>query len=330
MKNENITILVTGAAGFIGAHTTRKLLELGNTVVAVDNINDYYDTKMKRHRLDDLKQFPNFIFYKVDIENMFTLSEVFLKHRIDAIINLAARAGVRYSIKNPHIYLTTNAHGTLNLLELMREYEISKMVLASSSSLYAGQGMPFTEDLAVNTPTSPYAVTKKAAEVLAYSYHNLFDLDISILRYFTVYGPAGRPDMSYFRFIKWIDEGNELMLYGNGEQSRDFTFVDDIVDGTIQALKPVGYEIINLGNNQPHNILDLISIIEKELAKKAKIKYMPAQKADATATWADIGKAKKVLDWEPKVSLEEGIDKTIHWYYENRDLMKSIEIDLSV
>lgn len=323
-------ILVTDAAGFIGAHTTRKLLERGDNIIAVDNINDYYDIRLKRHRLDELKKFPNFTFYKTDIENMSLLSEVFSKHKIDAIINLAARAGVRYSIKNPHVYLSTNAHGTLNLLELMRKFDITKMVLASSSSLYAGQEMPFYEDLPVNTPVSPYAVTKKAAEMLAYSYHNLFDRDISILRYFTVYGPAGRPDMSYFRFIKWIDEGNELILYGDGKQSRDFTYVDDIADGTIKALKPLGYEIINLGNNHPHTMLEMIAMIEKGLNKKARIKNMPAQKADLATTWADIHKAKQQLAWEPKVSLEEGIEKTIHWYFENRDLMRNIEIDLSV
>ena len=324
------TILVTGAAGFIASRVARKLLENGESIVGVDNINDYYDKKLKHHRLNELKEFPNFTFYKTDIENMEALSDVFLKHKIDKIINLAARAGVRYSIKNPHVYLATNAHGTLNLLELMREHSIQKMVLASSSSLYAGQKMPFTEDLSVNTPISPYAVTKKAAEVLAYSYHYLFGLDITVLRYFTVYGPAGRPDMSYFRFIKWIDEGKELILYGDGEQRRDFTYVDDIVDGTIKALKPIGYEIINLGNNHPHNMLEMISIIEKGLGKKAEIKHMPVQKADATATWANITKAKRLLDWEPKVSLEEGIEKTIQWYYANRDLVGKLEIDMSV
>jgi len=190
--------------------------------------------------------------------------------------------------------------------------------------------MPFTEDLAVNTPISPYAVTKKAAELLAYSYYYLFGLDITILRYFTVYGPAGRPDMSYFRFIKWIDEGEELILYGDGEQKRDFTYVDDIVEGTIRALRPLGYEVINLGNNHPHTMIEMIAIIEKGLGKAAMIKNMPVQKADAEATWADISKAKRLLDWEPKVSLEEGINNTIQWFNENRDFVRKLEIDLSV
>lgn len=325
-----LNIMITGVTGFIGAAVALRLLESGARVIGVDNINDYYDKRLKHHRLTRLKQFLEFTFYKVDIENREALSDVFLRHKIDAIINLAARAGVRYSIKNPDVYLTTNARGTLNLLELMREHDIMKMVLASSSSLYTGQEMPFTEDLAVNTPVSPYAVTKKAAEVLTYSYHYLFGLDISVLRYFTVYGPAGRPDMSYFRFIKWIDEGKELILYGNGEQKRDFTYVDDIVDGTVKALKPLGYEIINLGDNNPHNMLEMISMIETGLDKKADIKHMPVQKADVDATWADVRKAKRLLDWEPKVPLDEGINKTIQWYLENRSLLSRIEIDMSV
>lgn len=322
--------MITGAAGFIGSATSRKLLENGENIVGIDNINDYYDKRLKHHRLDSLKQFPNFTFYEADIENREALSEIFRKQEIDAVINLAARAGVRYSIKNPEVYLKTNAYGTLNILELMRKHGIAKMVQASSSSLYAGQEMPFTETLPVNTPISPYAVTKKAAEVLAYSYHYLFGIDVSILRYFTVYGPAGRPDMSYFRFIKWIDEGRELIIYGNGEQKRDFTYIDDIVDGTIKALKPIGYEIINLGNSHPHSIIELISIIEKRLNKKAEIRNMPVQMADVEATWADISKAKRLLGWVPKISLEEGIDRTVEWYIEKRPLIREIEIDLSL
>jgi UDP-glucuronate 4-epimerase len=212
----------------------------------------------------------------------------------------------------------------------MKKHDIKKMVQASSSSLYAGGEMPFAENLPVNIPISPYAVTKKTAELLAYTYHHLFGLDITILRYFTVYGPAGRPDMSCFRFIKWIDEGHELILYGNGEQRRDFTYIDDIVDGTILALKPAGYEIINLGNNYPHSILEMISMIETCLNKKAKIKNMPSHNTDIEATWADISKANHLLGWAPSFSFEEGISKTIKWHIENRPFISRIEIDLSL
>ena len=323
-------ILVSGAAGFIGARTTVKLLESGHNVIGIDNMNNYYDTRLKRHRLAELKRFPNFTFYKIDIEDMAALRELLLEREIDAIISLAARAGVRHSMKNPHAYLKTNVNGTLNLLELMREYDVTKMVLSSSSSVYTGETMPFIESLPVNAPLSPYAATKKAAEILAYSYHELFGLDISVLRYFTVYGPAGRPDMSCFRFIKWIDEGEDLLLYGDGNQMRDFTYVDDIAEGTIKALKKVGYEIINLGNNRPHSILEMICLIEEATGKKANIKHMTANKADAPATWADIEKAKMLLDWEPKCPLSDGIVRTISWYRQNRTLARNIEIDLSL
>ncbi len=230
-------ILVTGAAGFIGSKTSQKLLEEGIPVIGVDNMNDYYDVTLKTHRLEALKKNKGFSFCKLDIENLAALDPIFRDNKIEAVINLAARAGVGYSIKNPHVYMSTNAHGVLNLLELMRKYNVKKLVHASTSSLFAGQKMPFTEDLPVNTPISPYAASKKAAEVMAYTYHYLFDLDISVLRYFTVYGPAGRPDMSIFRFIKWIDEGTPIELFGDGTQSRDFTYIDDIAAGTIKAQK---------------------------------------------------------------------------------------------
>lgn len=243
-------VLVTGCAGFIGWKTSEKLLNQGYTVIGIDNMNDYYDPKLKNYRLSLLEKNNRFKFFPVDIENIQALEVIFRLYKFDAVLNLAARAGVRYSMINPHVYLSTNASGTLNLLELMKKYGIGKMVLASTSSLYAGQPMPFKEDLAVNTPISPYAASKKAAEVMAYTYHYLFGIDVSVVRYFTVYGPAGRPDMSIFRFIKWIDEGKPIILYGDGSQARDFTYVDDIADGTILAMKNVGYEIINLGGGK--------------------------------------------------------------------------------
>ena len=292
------TVLVTGAAGFIANRVARDLAA-EHKVVAIDNVNDYYDVRLKEHRIEALDGIE---FHRIDIENKAAMQPLFEENQFNAVVNLAARAGVRYSMENPHVYMTTNAHGSLNLLELMREFDVKKYVLASTSSLYAGQQMPFVESLAVNTPISPYAASKKAAEVMAYSYHFLFGIDVSVVRYFTVYGPAGRPDMSIFRFIQWIDQGVPIELFGDGSQSRDFTYVDDIASGTIAALKPVGYEIINLGGgNQPISMNTVIATLEDLLGKKAKINYRDFHKADLKSTWADISKAKNLLGWEPKI-----------------------------
>ena len=317
-------IIVTGAAGFIGSKVTEKLLEKNINVIGIDNLNDYYDIRLKQWRLDQLNTNSNFQFYQINIEDINSLREIFQRHRIEAVINLAARAGVRYSIENPFIYHTTNIGGNLNLLEMCREFKINKYILASTSSLYAGQSTPFTEDLPVNNPISPYAATKKAAEAMAYTYHYLYGIDVSIVRYFTVYGPAGRPDMSPFRFIKWILEGTPLTIYGDGTQERDFTYVDDIAEGTIKSLKPLGYEIINLGNNQPRKLSDMIKIIEKYTGKKASYKYEDFHKADMKSTWANIGKAKNILSWQPQADLEEGIKRTVEWTQGNWDWVKDI------
>ena len=319
-------ILVTGCAGFIGWAVAKRLLEEGHRVIGIDNLNDYYDTKLKHYRLEELKSYKDFKFFQLDIEDYGKLKEVFKNYRFDAVINEAARAGVRASIEDPFVYMTTNANGTLNLLELCKNYGISKFVLASTSSLYAGQPMPFKEDLPVNTPISPYAASKKAAEVIAYTYHYLYGIDVSILRYFTVYGPAGRPDMSVFRFIKWIMEDSSLEVFGDGSQSRDFTYIEDIAEGTILALKPLGYQIINLGNNKPHSLLEMISLVERFTGKKAKIENREFHKADMKATWADITKAKELLGWQPKTSLEEGIEKTVDWFKKNWHWLKEVKL----
>jgi nucleoside-diphosphate-sugar epimerase len=229
-------------------------------------------------------------------------------------------------MENPFIYVSTNELGTLNLLESARENKISKFILASTSSLYAGQKMPFTEKLAVNTPISPYAASKKGAEAMCYSYHYLYGLDITILRFFTVYGPAGRPDMSIIRFIKWIDEQKPIELFGDGSQSRDFTYVDDIAKGVIKAIKKTGFKTINLGGNKPHKLSYMISLIEKNLNKKAAYDYKPFHKADITATWANIDEAKKILNWTPKISLEQGIKKSVDWYIANKKWFKDIKL----
>ncbi|ADU96058.1 NAD-dependent epimerase/dehydratase [Thermovibrio ammonificans HB-1] len=321
------SVLLTGAAGFIGYRTAKLLLEKGYKVIGVDNLNNYYDPKLKEYRLNLLKENRNFKFYRLDIENFEALKVVFEENSFEGIINLAARAGVRYSIENPFVYETTNSLGTLNLLELMKEFGLKKFVLASTSSLYAGQPMPFKEDLPVNTPISPYAASKKAAEVMSYTYHYLYGFDVTVVRYFTVYGPAGRPDMSIFRFIKWIDEGRPVEVYGDGTQSRDFTYVDDIAEGTIRAYETeTGYQIINLGGNRPHQLKEVIRLIEEYLGKKAEIIYKPFHKADLKATWADITKAREILGWEPKVPLEEGLRRTVEWHKENRDFLREITL----
>jgi UDP-glucuronate 4-epimerase len=324
------TYLLTGVAGFIGSKVCQFLLQDGHHVIGVDNLNDYYDVSLKTWRLNELGKLDSsfFHFLQLDIEDYSVVEALFREHgSFDGVINLAARAGVRYSMENPHVYLSTNAAGTLNLLECMRESYCPKMVLASTSSLYAGQKMPFSEDLPVNEPLSPYAASKKAAELMAYSYHKLYDTDVSVVRYFTVFGPAGRPDMSVFRFIRWIDEGVPIELFGDGSQSRDFTYVDDIARGTIVAIKPVGYEIINLGGGRnPVSLNVIIERLESLLGKKAKIDNKPFHIADIKETWADIDKAKNLLGWEPQVSLDEGLEKSVRWYVDNREWLKDIEV----
>mgnify|MGYP001084362640 CR=1 FL=1 len=311
--------LVTGAAGFIASKTAEFLLNDGHEVVGIDNLNDYYDVRLKEHRLETLKPHKNFKFQKMDIEDRAALKKLFKDNKFDGVLNLAARAGVRYSMEHPAVYMTTNAMGTLNILDMMNEHGVKKMVLASTSSLYAGQPMPFLETLPVNTPISPYAASKKAAEVMAYTYTFLYKMDVSVVRYFTVYGPAGRPDMSIFRFIKWIDEGTPIELFGDGTQARDFTYVDDIARGTIAALRPVGYEVINLGGgNNPIDLMTVIAMIEKFLGKKAKIANKEFHIADIKETWADISKANKLLGWKPTVSLEEGVKRSVDWHLANK------------
>lgn len=354
------TYLLTGVAGFIAARVCELLLEAGHRVVGVDNLNDYYDVRLKDYRLSRLLgagvgkpgggpkksvydgasglQHGNFTFHALDIENLPALEALFAAHQFDAVFNLAARAGVRYSMENPHVYLSTNTLGTLNLLECQRKHSVKKQVLASTSSLYAGCPMPFTEDQPVNTPLSPYAAAKKGAELMAYSYHKLYGLDISVLRYFTVFGPAGRPDMAPLRFIKWIDEGTPIELFGDGSQARDFTYVDDIARGTILAAKPLGYEIVNLGGGRnPLTLRTIIGYIEQALADggrtaegggppKARVVGKPFHVADIKETWADISKARRLLGWEPEISPEDGFVWTVNWHLANREWMKDIRL----
>lgn len=307
-------VLVTGAAGFIGSKVCEFLMRDGVEVVGIDNLNDYYDVDLKKERLKALEN-SKFRFLNIDIEDFGALKGLFQNNEFDVVFNLAARAGVRYSMENPHIYMTTNAHGTLNLLENMKEHKVKKFILASTSSLYAGQEMPFKEELPVNTPISPYAASKKAAEVMSYTYHHLYGIDVSVVRYFTVYGPAGRPDMSPFIFSEAILNDQEVPVFGDGTQSRDFTYVDDIAEGTILAAKPVGYEIINLGGgNNPKSLNDMIKYMEVLSHKKAHPKFGKKVNADMDVTWADITKAKHLLGWTPKISFEEGFKRLMDWH----------------
>lgn len=318
------SVLVTGCAGFIGWKVSQLLLEMNKKVVGVDNMNNYYDPALKRWRLKSLKNYPNFSSHKVDIGNYKRLKKVFEDNKVDAVINLAARAGVRASVEDPWVYLQTNTQGTLNLLECCKEHKVRKFVLASTSSLYASLDMPFKETSMTDTPLAPYSATKKGAEAISHAYHYLYGIDVSILRYFTVYGPAGRPDMSIFKFLRSMDKGKPIPLYGDGSQTRDFTYIDDIADGTIRSLRPTGYEIFNLGGDHPVKLNYVIGLLEKHLGKKAKIKRYKLHPADVTATWANIDKSKKVLGWKPTMPLETGIEKTVKWFIENRDFVQKM------
>jgi UDP-glucuronate 4-epimerase len=326
------TILVTGCAGFIGWMVSKKLLESGCAVLGVDNLNDYYDPRLKGWRLKDLSGSDPFRFIHLDITENETLNSLLKPEKVItlfgglpvAVINLAARAGVRASVENPWIYLDTNVRGTLNLLEYCKETGIKKYVLASTSSIYGLKEIPFRESDLTDRPLAPYSATKKAAEALCYSYHFLCGIDVTIPRYFTVYGPAGRPDMSIFRFIRDIDTGRPIPVFGDGRQRRDFTYIDDIAEGTLRCLEPFGYEIFNLGNDNPSELLNVIHIIEEALGKKALIQWLPRHPADVLATWADIEKSKRLLHWAPAIGIEEGIRRTIQWYMEHRDFLLTL------
>ncbi|HTX93302.1 MAG TPA: NAD-dependent epimerase/dehydratase family protein [Anaerolineales bacterium] len=314
--------LVTGAAGFIGSRLAEVLLEQGHTVTGVDNLNDAYDVRMKDFRLRKLQAIRGFTFLRADISDRTILdaNSTLAGQKFEAVINLAARAGVRASVENPWVFYESNVLGTLNLLELCRQRGIPKFLTASTAGVYGDKApRPTSEEADSNHPLQPYAASKKASEVLAHSYHALYGLDVTVVRYFNVYGPAPRPDMVIFRFAKWITEGQPVELFGDGEQSRGFTYLDDIVSGTLAALKPLGYEIINLGGHQPLNLIELIRILEKLIGKKARVNQLPANPADIRASLADVEKAKRILGWQPQVGLEEGIGRLVDWYNAERD-----------
>ncbi len=316
--------LVTGSAGFIGSRVSRLLLDEGHQVTGVDNLNDAYDVRMKEYRLEQLSGLENFNFQRLDISRRTFIEELAVGTavlpEIAGVIHLAARAGVRQSVENPWIYLDSNVTGTLNILELCRQRSIPKLVMASTSSIYgANAPLPTPETAASDLPLQPYAASKKGAEALCHSYHFLYSLDVTIFRYFTVYGPAGRPDMVMFRFAQWISEGRPVRLNGDGRQTRGFTYLDDIARGTILGLKPLGYEIINLGGHETISMIELIAKLEQLIGKKAQVEYQPLNPADMLANWADVEKARRLLAWSPSVSLSEGIAKLVDWYKAERD-----------
>ena len=321
--------LVTGAAGFIGARVAEQLLDRGDTVVGVDNLNDAYDVRLKQWRLARLEPRDGFTFRKMDIADRPAVNALFGAEGYDGVINLAARAGVRQSVENPWVYLETNATGSLNLLGACVRTGVPKFVLASTSSLYgADNPRPYAEDANTDRPLSPYAASKKAAEAMCHTFHYLHGLDVTVLRYFTVYGPGGRPDMSLFRFVQWISEGRPVIVFGDGRQERDFTYVDDVARGTIAALAPMGYEIINLGSDQPVELMEAVRLVEEFSGKQARIENRPRHPADVLATWANIGKAKARLGWEPTVNFREGVRRLVEWYNANREWTRTIITDV--
>jgi UDP-glucuronate 4-epimerase len=312
--------LVTGAAGFIASRVCQFLLDDGHTVLGVDNLNDAYDVRLKQYRLKSLILENDFQFYQKDICSMVDLEDIASENSsIDAVINLAARAGVRASVEDPWIFLETNTKGTLNLLEICRTHQIPKFVLASTSSIYgANAPLPTPESADSNLPLQPYAASKKGAEAMCHSYHFLNDIDVTVFRYFTVYGPAGRPDMVMFRFTQWITEGRPVHLNGDGEQTRGFTFLDDIARGTILGLKPVGYEIINLGGHETISINNMIAQLEHMIGRNANIETHPFHPADMLSNHAQVDKARKLLGWQPQYTLEQGMQELVDWYMAER------------
>lgn len=345
----NKKILVTGAAGFIGFHVVEQLLKNGNAVVGIDNINDYYDVRLKTDRLKQngiisepieynqpilSSTYPNYEFIKLDINDVGNLKKLFSKEKFDVVVNIAAQPGVRYSLVNPYAYAESNLLGFLNVLENCRHFGVKHLVFASSSSVYGlNEKIPYSVKDNVDHPISLYAATKKSNELLAHSYSHLFNIPATGLRFFTVYGEWGRPDMSYFLFAKSILEGKEISVFNEGKMERDFTYIGDIVDGILKVIENspkagknwngknpdpsfsrAPYKIYNIGNNKPVNLLDFISEIEKAIGKKAKLKFMPIQPGDVVKTWADISEFKEDFGYEPATTIQEGIPKFVKWF----------------
>lgn len=333
--NQN-TILITGAAGFIGMHLTNRLTSLGHTVLGLDNLNDYYELQLKKDRLQQLERLDNFTFIECDLINKNKVDEVFEQYRPQYVINLAAQAGVRYSIENPYAYLDSNLTGFLNILEACRHYPVRHLLYASSSSVYGGNKVaPFSTNHNVDHPVSLYAATKKSNELMAHTYSHLYGIPTTGLRFFTVYGPWGRPDMAYFSFTKDIIEGKSIKVFNHGKMERDFTYIDDIVEGITKLIPRAPepnpewdestdelgasfapYRVYNIGNNQPVQLMKFINVLEEEIGKEANKQYMEMQPGDVLRTYADVSELERDIEFKPSTSIEDGLGKFVDWYKE--------------
>jgi UDP-glucuronate 4-epimerase len=323
-SSELKSYLVTGVAGFIASSVATLLLEKGARVTGVDNLCATYDVRLKLLRLESLLKHPNFVFRCLDVDDYEALRPVAKKY--DGIFHLAARAGVRTSTVDPWVYIRTNIIGTLNLLELARTTGTPNLAVASSSSVYGNGGNgASSESQPADRPLSPYAATKKGAEAICHSYHHLFGLNISLLRYFTVYGPFGRPDMALFRFVHWISNDQPVIIYGDGQQERDFTYIADIARGTIAAVELPGFNVINLGSDRPIKVLDAVHTIESALGKSGRLDFRPAHGADVARTWAEIRTARELLRWQPEMPFASGIGQLTAWYTQNRAVLSGLE-----
>ncbi|NWF55779.1 MAG: GDP-mannose 4,6-dehydratase [Syntrophaceae bacterium] len=313
-----MNILVTGGAGFIGSHLVEKLLAVGHGVVCLDNFDDFYDPALKRRNLAGVVRKPGFKLIEGDLRDDTFLEQIFQKEKIDRVVHLAARAGVRPSLRHPALYADVNIRGTVCLLEACRRHGVRRFIFASSSSVYGNSSrVPFSKDDPVNHPISPYAATKKAGELLCFTYHHLYGFDVACLRYFTVYGPRQRPEMAIHHFTRSVLEGRKISLFGDGSSRRDYTYIDDIIEGTLGALfREHGFQIYNLGESQTITLAGLIREIEEQAGKKAILEYLPEQPGDVKQTYADIRKARQMLGYNPRTQVREGLARFVRWYSE--------------
>lgn len=311
-------ILVTGGAGFIGSHLSERLLSEGRRVICLDNFDAFYDPGIKRDNIAPLLKRDGFTLIEGDIRDMKLLEGLFCREKINAVVHIAARAGVRPSIREPILYYDVNVHGTMNLLEMARDYSIGRFIFASSSSVYGeNKKVPFSEEDPVDNPISPYAATKKAGELICYTYHHLYQIPVACLRFFTVYGPRQRPEMAIHKFTRLIHEGKAVPVYGDGTSRRDYTYIEDIIDGIMASLHAeIAYEIINLGESQTVGLREMISLIEEGLHQKASIEWLPVQPGDVPVTYADIGKAREILGYHPRTDIKQGIKRFVEWFIE--------------